>query len=413
MLLVVLLLWALLAAPAGAAEPGALTLQQAIAAALAHNPQLRVAQAQEREAYWGWKLAASTPSTTVTLNHTFGTNNIVPNNGQVNDYNVAVAEEFAPFGFTGWSGRAGEAAWHAAHTNTLQIQTSVLQSVRDAFYGVLVAQEQQQIAHDNLDLANQIYHVAERRYAEGAGPKMDLVNAQIQQSTAEQGLIQQEAALKVAQSALAPLLGVPASPPPRVQGRLEVPRLVLHLDALQKLAAQFNPQLEEARLLIQQNVAQVRADLAQRNVSPGILYNYDLTTPDLYMVLLTFEVPIDWGVIRNAVHQQENVVHEKQAASDEAIVSVSSALKTAFDNYDAAIRNGSVYVDKVLKPSQDLVRMTQLGYQEGATPYVQVLLAEQNLRTARNQYLTLLLSGHQALDALEAATGTTLEGDDR
>ena len=413
MLRVVVLVLLLLVAPARAAEPDALTLQQALDAALAHNPTLQVAQAQEREAYWAWKLAASTASTEVTLNHTFGTNNIVPNNGTNNDYNVSVAEQFAPLGFTGWSGRAAEAGWHAARANVLQTRATLMENVRDAFFGVLIAQEQLRIAHDNLELANQIYHVAERRFSEGAGPRMDLVNAEVQQSTSEQSVIQQEAALKVAQSVLTPLLGLAPSPAPQVQGKLELPVLTLNLDALQKIAAQFNPQLEAARLLIEQSALQVRANRAQANISPGILYNYDLTTRDLYMVLLTLQAPIDWGVIRNQVHQQENVVREKQAAAQEAILTVQASLKTAFDNYAASVRNSSVYVNKVLKPSEELVRMTRVGFAEGATPYVQVLLAEQNLRTARNQYLTLLLSGHQALDALEAATGTTLQGDTR
>ena len=45
--------------------------------------------------------------------------------------------------------------------------------------------------------------------------------------------------------------------------------------------------------------------------------------------------------------------------------------------------------------------------------YVQVLISEQTLRQAKAQVLSLLLSGHQALDALEAAVNCTLDGDTR
>lgn len=399
------------AAPAWAqsAPTPPLTLRQTLDLALRQNPGLKAVQAQEQGALYGYHSAIKLPPLQLSVNYVGGNNNVPSLNGTTQDYNVAATQSLGPVGSTAYNGRVAWQGYLIAQFATQQARVTLLQSVKDAFYVLLAAQEQETVAQENLTLATHVHGVARKRFEAGAGPQMDLLSAEIQLATSKQAMIQAEAARKLAQTALPPLLGMPAGTSPQVAGTLEMTPPPLSLAKLVEAAEAGHPQMAIARLAVEQARTQVKQVGSQAHLTPSISYLYDLRTTPLYNIGASLSIPLDWGQVRNQVRQQKKVVEEKEHALQGARLSAGAAVKTAYENLQAALANAATYRQSVLRPSEKLARIVEIGYSQGALPYLNVLNAVQNLKTARNQYVTLLLTGHQALDALEAAVGKPLE----
>jgi cobalt-zinc-cadmium efflux system outer membrane protein len=60
----------------------------------------------------------------------------------------------------------------------------------------------------------------------------------------------------------------------------------------------------------------------------------------------------------------------------------------------------------ILTKSEELARMARVGYEKGATGYLEVLEAQRTLRSARTDYYSALADHAKSLAQLEWATGT-------
>jgi cobalt-zinc-cadmium efflux system outer membrane protein len=382
-----------------------LTLDKTLQLALSQNKGYQVAQAQAKEAYWAWKAAGKLQAANITLNYIGGNDPNATTNGISQDWALAFGQSFGPIRSTYLAGMVARFGYEMALLSAEQTRVTLVQNVKDAFYGLLLAQEQLAVARDNMELANHILNVAAKRFTAGAGPKVDLLNAQIQRAQTVQALIQAESGQLSAQNTLAPLLNLPAHQPLKAEGLITLPVLTATYEQLLSTAQQANPSILQAQKTLEQARYNVMLARSQANPTPGISYQNDLSNTQFYFFGATLAFPIDWGAIKYNVRQQQSTVQEKQFALDNAVTAVTAAVKTAFDNFRAAAQNASTYRAEVLEPSEQLMKATQLGFTYGALPYLNVLNAQQTLRQARAQYLTLLLTGFQAHHALEAAVG--------
>ncbi|MCL5773554.1 MAG: TolC family protein [Firmicutes bacterium] len=389
-----------------------MTLGEVLQRALSENPNLKTAESQEKEAFFAFKSAGAMPNLILTGNYTAGNNTIPSNNGDQPDANVNLSQSFGPLGSTALSGKAAFQSYEIARANTEETKILLIQNTKDAFYTLLSAQEQLCISNENLKLADELYELAKKKFNAGAVPEIDMVNAKIQKAASEQAVIQAKAALKQAQSALNAILAYSPENSLQVSGSLGLTELKIDSETLIKMAAEKRPAVSAAKKGVEQAQTQVKLARSQRNPAPGLFYSYDLTTTPLYLIGASLQVPVfDYGQINNQIKVQQTTVKEKENNLRGTILAVSSSVKSAYAAYEGAYKNAVTFKEEVLLPSEKLMKMALFGYTQGAVSYLQVLTAEQNLKSTRVQYITLLLSGHQAFDALEASVGKTLEGE--
>ncbi|MHB2021054.1 MAG: TolC family protein [Candidatus Xenobia bacterium] len=218
--------------------------------------------------------------------------------------------------------------------------------------------------------------------------------------------------MKQAEATLNGALQLPVQQATHAAGLMDaLPAVASPLEKLLAQAQQTRGLVCEARLAVQQAEAQVRLARSQRSPTLALTAAYDETSGAVFpgntsFVNLVAQLPlIDYGTIRNQVRENQHTVLEKQNNLGSTLESVDVAVRSAYETYQGTFQNASVFASDVLAPSQELVKMTQAGYEQGLIPFLQILNAEQTLRQARLQYAQLLLTGRQALDALEAAVG--------
>lgn len=387
-----------------------LTLTDTIKTAFEKNPILQASEAAVEEAYFGYKAAGALQPLLLAGNYTGGTNTFVPNNGQAQDVFLEVSQSLGPIGSVGLSGRVGYQGYRIAQAASLETRLSFLQSIKDNFYGLLASQEQLKVAHESLDLADKIYDLVRKKYDAGAAPQTDLVNAEIQRAASEQAFIQAGGVHEQALAALNTVLARPVETPLEVTGDLELKPLESDLASLMKFAEGKRPVVNAAKITVEQAKTSVRLARSWRNPAPSFFYTYDITTRPLYLFGVSLQFPVfDYGSLGNNVKAQEKTVLEKENNLRSALLALSSSVKSSYEAYKTAYNNSAVYKQKVLSPSEKLLAMAEYGYTRGALAFVQLLQAEQNLKTVRTQYINFLLAGHQALDQLDTAAGRSLE----
>jgi outer membrane protein TolC len=381
------------------------TLDQALGYALAHNVGLQIASVQQTEAWWGYKMGSSLPGVQLVSNNMGGNNPDATSNGRPFDNTLSLTQSFGNIRQVALNGKSAYQAWLTSRANARQARIALVQQVRDAFYAILTAQVQVVATNDGLRTANHVVGVALGRKKVVGVPRIDVLSARMQQAAAQQAYLQAVMALKQAQNAMAPLLGLPAVETIGVEGDADLPPQPRPLPELDALAQSRNPQIEVAQSMLAQSETQVALVRSQALPVPALSYTQDVHNSTLFWIGATLTMPLDWGQIRYAVRQQLAVVEERKLALKNVRLAVSAAVKTAYDNYQLTLVDIQSFRASVLDPALDLMRTTQDAYERGATSYLQVLVAQQALRQARTQYYQLLLTGHQALDALEAAVG--------
>lgn len=274
---------------------------------------------------------------------------------------------------------------------------------------LLISQQRVEVSRSNLELARSFCELARKKFEAGAAPRLDVLSAEIQLSAAEQALLSAQASLEQAQAQIRPLLGEGKGRPIVASGSVQLPRGLSRFDERLAGAAATHPQVEMARRALEQSEALVKLGRAQFNPTPSIVYFQDLRYTNLNAYQAQLQFPIDWGGMHANVRQAQETVEERRAALTQATLDVEARISTARSGYESALQTADAFEARVVRPSEELVRLTELGYRRGALPYLQMLNAQQNLLQARAQHLALLLAGHQALHALEAASAQNFE----
>ena len=412
----------LLVAPAVRAQqpPLSLGLPAALEQGLSQNPKVLAAAARLRAAQWSLEKATSLPSAQVTLGTIAGstvagsqTGGNSPSgagagfatfsaDGRTDRY-LQFTQPFLPLGAMSAARAVASQELEMARANEQEVRVQLRQQIKDGFYTVLAAQANLQAVEDNLALARESHQIAEKRFSNGAGPKLDLVDAGIQLSRAEQDLINAQVQLQQSQAVLVPLLGLPPASSLRAEGELAIPDERLDYP---KLADELdkNPKVQLARAGLERERASVDWAASQGNPNPMLTFIRDWNT-HTYQLQVGLQFPLDWGQIGNEVRAREESVQEQQQNLQALQMGLSSGLRVAVEQYLGAVRNAADFREKILIPSQESTRITQYGFKRGAVPYLRLLTSQQNLTAVRKEYIQLIRSAWLALDAAEAAVG--------
>jgi len=227
------LLVALALAPlaAGAANPtgaaGPLTLEQAVAAALAHQPQLRAARAQVQaaQARMGQATAGLLPQVTgsASLARSGGAATSPASAGNTWSYGLSGSQLLFDFGQAWYARAAAGAAAEAQGESERDATQAVLLGVRGAWFSAAAARDLLAVAKETLD--NQALHLEQTKgfVAVGTRPEIDLAQAKAARANALVQYINSQNGLATGLAQLNQAMGVtgstdyelaPSDPPP-------------------------------------------------------------------------------------------------------------------------------------------------------------------------------------------------------
>jgi outer membrane protein TolC len=416
-----------------------LSLEQAVSEALDQSPEIKFSKAQQDEAS-GRKnesLSGFLPSLAATGLHltnekyeTFSTA-IAP--GQPVTIPLVTPITSLKFSlslpiFDGLrnvnSFRSATAAEEASEKNRQWKEFEIEETVRDAFYRALAAQQLAEVATENIRTLEDHYAHVQARQRGGIATGYDVLRVEVQLDQARSQKIQDDDSVVLERKRLARIMGTPNDVRPIV-GELPVPLEAPKLVQLSAEGALQNRKDIESLKLTEKS--DDLADTAAKSwlvPTIGLMADYEfynntndqLTNSDPYHNDYDVGIYARWNIFdggSSIARSQQSAARLQQASAklEMEIQRLPENLETWKRRYNYSV---SLYGTAVsdIKKSEESVRQAKEGFRQGVRTVSEQLDAQLDLFRSRATKVTSQLTAADALIQLELTLGRKVSHDD-
>jgi len=415
-----------------------LTLEQAVSAALAHNPALKAADSQIEAADANVLKSVSGFLPKVTVSETWSrTDNplmalgtklnqelitpadfnpaVINNPDAISNYNTRLAI-MQPIwnGGKEYTGRnQAKLAKEASIQDRERTKQETVYNVVKAYYGLLLAKEYHRVALQSLETSEANVKLAEARYKAGAVLQSDLLRAKVQLAEVKEMLTRSENNMKLAAASLNFSMGLSQSSDYEVSGALTLQQQTAEVNTLISEAAAKRPDLmsmELNRRNAEKSVTMARADyLPSLNVMGQMDWNSDkLAGSDAksWAVVAVLQWNLFDGLVtRSKVKEAVASSSRMKSLEEQTRSAVQLQVRQAYYNMSSSLDRIAASASSVQEAEEGL-RIVQKRYETGMTTFVDVLGAESALIRARTNALQALYDNNIAQAELKLAVGT-------
>ena len=425
-----------------APDASILTLPQAASIALEKNPLRKAALADSKAAWAGVREAQSflMPHVSFSELATRGDDPVYVFGSKLRQQRFT-ADNFAPplnklntpppygdfttrFGGT-WNLFDSFASWHgisrakemdAAATHQLErTDQEILFRVVQAYYGVLLAGKQLDVAEQAEKTAKSILDRSQVRFDAGLVVESDLLSSRVRLASREQELIRARNNLALARARLNLAMGLPAdavyqpADPPADRN----PAVASLPDAEQK-ALQARPDLK--RIQAQQSAQELSVAIAKSSFGPRLnaFAGWELDNPTFlaggggtnWLGGIELQIDLFQGGAKRAALSRERAIAEKKAALKQAANdAVRLEVRQAYYDLDSSRQQVEV-ARTAISQAQESLRIDQDRYDGGLLTITDLLGAEEATRRSQTDYWEALYQSYISHANLELASGT-------
>ena len=368
-----------------------LTLEQAVAKALAANPTLRAAALDVAIADGARRQAGVFRNPEVSF---------VREGSQrgTRTQTVQLSQVLELGGKRSARIRLAERERSLAEGNLGVARTDLRADVTAAYFDALGAQERLQIAQASLDVASKAATAAEKRVAAGRVSPVEQDRAGVAQASARLDLAQAQSELSIAMHTLAAYWGETAA----VSRPLVVPELDLaaapSLSELQQ-RLDASPQLRRSRLQVEREEAQVGLDRSQRmpDVTLMVGRQKDDEIGRTQTVLgVSLPIPLfnrNQGSLQASLSRAEKARTELEASR----LRLHQSLTTAYQRAQLSREQVRTMREDILPRAQRVFDAAVTGFEAGKFSFLDVLDAQRTLLQIRTQYIQALYDRYRAV----------------
>jgi len=387
-----------------------LSRREAIALALAHNPQLEIVRAQIGEARARKVEAVSIPDPVAiaSLDQQPG----LFRSASAGQKNVGVGV-VVPFpNKLRLQGKIAQSDVASAElTYQLQRQLVAAQTA-EAYDSLLVALRHRADLTEAETLARNFLQRTEARFNAGTAAKLDVIKATVDVAQAVNQLLTNALEVQTAGSALDRLLGRPTGVAVVPTDSLVVPDSVPSLDRLIAVGLAARPEL--ASIAAQRQGARAATSLAKQFWLPDLTLSvnkdYNLPDPALYSTGLSFPFPIFfWQHTRGQIAESGFRERELAASERDLRASVTQDLRDSYATARIALQQAVFIRDQLLPSARAAYRAASASYTLGGSSALEVLDARRTLLEAESQYTDALVAANISRYELERAVSVPLD----
>ena len=387
-----------------------LSRREAIALALAHNPQLEIARAQIGEAKARKIEAVSIPDPAVTasLDQQRG----IFRSGVAGQKNVGVGV-LVPFpNKLRLQGKIAQSDVQSAELSYQLQRQLVAAQTAEAYDSLLVALKHRADLTDAETLARDFLKRTEARFNAGTAAKLDVIKATVEVAQASNQLLTNALDVQNAGSALDRLLGRPIGVPVLPTDSLVVPDSLPSLDRLVAVGLEARPEL--ASITAQRQGARAATALAKQFWLPDLTLSvnrdYNLPDPALFSTGLAFPLPIFfWQHTRGQIAESSFRERELAASERDLRAAVTQDLRDSYATARIALQQAVFIRDQLLPSARAAYRAASASYTLGGSSALEVLDARRTLLDAESQYADALAAANISRYELERAVSVPLD----
>lgn len=378
--------------PQGSLKPvtvGALTLADLEQMALMANPAVARASALVQAARGNWVQVGLPPNPTVGyLGQQIGSRGLAEQDGVFVDQQIVRGGKL-----TLNREVAAQEIFKAEHQLAAQ-QQRVVTDVRIAFFSVLLAQQQQKLTNELLELTRQSLSTAEALLKGKEAGSGDIVQAQIEVGNAEMLAQNAENRYTAAWQTLATVVGNSALPRQPLQGDVESEQTPRDWESSKQRLLTSSPEIAVAMSEVERARWALERAAVEKvpNVSVNGLVNWrDNGIGGRSDGALQLAVPLPlWNRNQGAVVQAQGQIAAAERALEQLELSLENRLAPVFERYTSALSQVNKYHSTLLPAAQRSLDITQNLWRAGETGYLNLLTAQRTFSQTNLNYLESL-----------------------
>lgn len=420
------------------AAPASYSLEQAIDAALANNPELNIMQAriEQANAQLGESLASFYPQIKTSLSYQHSNNPAQAfaliiaqrrldmqsgnfnNPGFVDDYRPQVSASYSLFrgGQDYYNSQAAELNSEAAELEKSAARNRLVNHVTAAYYGELAAMDANTISQRSIESVQSQLHQTQLGYEAGTVLKSDLLSLQVQLAEAQDAQIHAANAIELAQNMLKTLLGLDANDRFAINpaANKNLPESPANFEQLINQALAQHPELKAAEKRVAIAEQQLSAAKAAHLPKADAFVSYGSNSKDLTYNSnrdnLTAGVMVEMDVFSGFATQEKinKAEHQLTAAKQSAHqnrLQIENELKTAQLKLQEALHRAEVS-NSASQAAEEALRLVNQQRQAGVVTVSRYLETQVALEKALSRQVSARFDALRAEAALKQAIGT-------
>jgi cobalt-zinc-cadmium efflux system outer membrane protein len=301
--------------------------------------------------------------------------------------------------------RAAEAGLAGSYAALEDARLIVTADVKVAFYQLLLAQRDAELADQNVSTVHAVADVVQVRVASGEGAQFEAIKANVEVQKARKEVARTQNALRVARGQLNMLTGKALGLDYRIQGDFDSSRPRQGLETLIASAFERNPSLRRQRSAIEQADHTVIQERASRLPSVTVQGTYHREAGDEAITAgISIPVPLWYrrqGEIETALGTKRRAEAESLRASNE----LEQAITQYYQEAETAQEQITVMEQGMLKQAKEALEIAQFSFQQGAASLLEVLDAQRVYRQTLFEYAQARADRSMALARLARWTG--------
>jgi outer membrane protein len=286
-------------------------------------------------------------------------------------------------------------------------------TVIDAYYGVIKARQQRELAKSNVASVKSHLDVANAFFNQGMIPKNDLLEAQVKYAQSEELLITSENAVKIAEANLNILLQKNLIDEVNIDSEIPLNSIELTFDQSLAAAMESRQEIQTAKLQVENSSKGI--NLARSAFIPSVAatYSYERTGEDPntnFYKTWTAGIGLTWNLFSGGSsywsYHKAQYMNSKAGYLLESLKNqVTLEVKNSYLNIEEATARLQV-AEKTIAQAEELARIQKDRYNLQVATTTDVLDAQTLLVQAKNNYLTARADHARAIAALRASMGT-------
>lgn len=388
-----------------ALPPLSLSLAEAVQQGLVNNPVICAATARVQEAEARLRAARAPLNPILALAHGFGHDT----GGLDEDILLAQTIEYGPKRNAPIKVALAErSAAVNALAGTVAERTFTIQT---AYWSSLQARDEHLLAQEVLAVAQAFANAASIQFQAGDVARSQVVRSQLEVNNAQQALLVAAGTQANREAELRSLLGVPPNQPLQLTEPLGVQPVAYRLSDLLTYGLAHRPDLLAAQYQLAARTADIQRarSLAQADFfweARRMSLDPSVTGESIRFGII-FPL-IDLGRIRAEIQLTQATAQEQQANNDELLRVARLNITTAWQTLEQVRQVLASFQPGRIAQAKELLDMAQLGYQHGATSYLELLDAQRVYREEQTNFLRAQVNYRLALATLQQAVGGCL-----
>ncbi len=294
------------------------------------------------------------------------------------------------------------------------LKLDIVFHVKQAFYGLLLAQEKLKYAQQDLELAQDFLKKAELKFDAGDVAKVEALRARVESAKAANEVRSSTNEVRLAKAMLNFLLARKKYAPLEIKGELKRPSISLNFEELIKRALSFRPEIKRMGYSLE------KENLKKKQGYLSYLPDFDLGVSrhriegegTYWDVTLSFPIPLFfWQPKKGEIREAQANVEALKREAEHLKNAITLEVEEAYMNALTASNMIQLFEEEMLTQAEEVYNMFLFSYQEGEIGGIELIEARRTLVETRKSYADALYNYDASLAALEKSIGQTLEGE--